>query len=442
MDKSKFRGWKDVFSFTFHQAVKRKGYIATTAGFAVLVLAAVILAVVITAKPEEGKVEFSSIHNAYVVSEYNINYNEIFAALEREEFSKVNFHTANDVKDAVSQAKTHNFTDYVVVTIHYKNDTFSMEAVLPEETTISRSDAQDLLNAMAECSTYAKVEIAGLTQEQAIAVMTPVISDYAKIGEDKSFGVVMVKTLAPMIFGLVLYMMLIFYGQDVSREISAEKTSKLTETLLTSVKPYALITGKVLAVALTAIIQFFMWILCAAAGLVIGNIIAQSMYPGYQNVIIQLLGYMRDTFSSSAFSPVAVVLAVFIFITGFLLYCVLAGIAGSMVSKPEDTAQVQGIFQFPVIISFFACYFGVLLEKEGLITVTRFIPFTIPFGMPVDLLTGAASLLQGVISLLILIVFCVLFILLSGRLYEGLILYNGQKLTPKTMLNVIRVKKN
>ena len=86
MDKNKFRGWKDVFSFTFHQAVKRKGYIATTAGFAVLVLAAVILAVVITAKPEEGKVEFSSIHNAYVVSEYNINYNEIFAALEKEEF--------------------------------------------------------------------------------------------------------------------------------------------------------------------------------------------------------------------------------------------------------------------------------------------------------------------------------------------------------------------
>ena len=126
-----------------------------------------------------------------------------------------------------------------------------------------------------------------------------------------------IRVFAPMIFGLVLYMMLIFYGQDVSREISAEKTSKLTETLLTSVKPYALITGKVLAVALTAIIQFFMWILCAAAGLVIGNIIAQSMYPGYQNVIIQLLGYMRDTFSSSAFSPVAVVLAVFIFITGF-----------------------------------------------------------------------------------------------------------------------------
>ena len=168
MDKSKFRGWKDVFSFTFHQAVKRKGYIATTAGFAVLVLAAVILAVVITAKPEEGKVEFSSIHNAYVVSEYNINYNEIFAALEREEFSKVNFHTANDVKDAVSQAKTHNFTDYVVVTIHYKNDTFSMEAVLPEETTISRSDAQDLLNAMAECSTYAKVEIAGLDRKSVV----------------------------------------------------------------------------------------------------------------------------------------------------------------------------------------------------------------------------------------------------------------------------------
>lgn len=441
MDKNKFRGWKDVFSFTFRQAVKRKGYIATTAGFAVLMLAAVIIAVVVTAKPEEGKVEFSKIHDAYVVSEYNIDYSVLFAALEKDEFSELDFHTAKDVKDAVSQAKIHNFTDYVVVMVSYKDGAFSMEAVLPEDTNVGRSDAEGLLSAMAECFTYAKAEIAGLTQEQAIAVMMPVVSDSAKIGEDRSIGMMMVKMLAPMVFGLVLYMMLIFYGQDVSREISVEKTSKLTETLLTSVKPYALITGKVLAVSLTAIIQFFIWILCAVVGLFIGNIIAKSMYPGYENVVIQILGYMRDTFSSSAFSPVAIVLAVLIFITGFLLYCVLAGIAGSMVSKPEDTAQVQGIFQFPVIISFFACYFGVLLEKEGLIIATRFIPFTIPFGMPVDLLTGAASLLQGVISMLILIVFCVLFILLSGRLYEGLILYNGQKLTPKTMLNIIRVKK-
>ena len=82
-----------------------------------------------------------------------------------------------------------------------------------------------------------------------------------------------------------------------------------------------------------------------------------------------------------------------------------------------------------------------LLEKEGLILATRFIPFTIPFGVPCDLLTGSVSILQGVVSLVILLVFTVFCIILSGRLYEGLILYNGQKMNLKKLVNVVRVKK-
>ena len=274
-----------------------------------------------------------------------------------------------------------------------------------------------------------------------MAVMMPVVTGDGKIGEDLSMGAMIIKMIAPMVFGLVLYMMLIFYGQDVSREVSMEKVSKLTETLLTSVRPYAMITGKVLAVSLAGVIQFFIWILSAAAGLAIGNIVAKSMYPGYENVVIKVLEFVREGFSTSAFSPVAIILAILIFVVGFLFYSVLAGMAGSLVSKPEDTAQMQSIFQFPIIISFFACYFGVLLEKEGLILATRFIPFTIPFGVPCDLLTGSVSILQGVVSLVILLVFTVFCIILSGRLYEGLILYNGQKMNLKKLVNVVRVKK-
>ena len=328
-----------------------------------------------------------------------------------------------------------------IVEISYRDGAFYMNGILPENSTATQSDTENLLAMMAECFEYAKVGMANLTAEQSMAVLMPILTSDGKIGEDHSVGAMLVKLMAPMFFGLALYMMLIFYGQDVSREISMEKVSKLTETLLTSIKPYAMITGKVLAVSLAGILQFFFWILCAVGGLIIGNTIAKSMYPDYENVIFTVLSYVRETYSTSAFSPVAAILAALIFIVGFLFYSVLAGMAGSLVSKPEDTAQVQSIFQFPIIISFFVCYFGLLLEKEGLIIAARFIPFTIPFGMPCDLLTGTASLLQGVISLVILLVFAVLCVILSGKVYEGLILYNGQKLNAKKIVNIIRAKK-
>ncbi|MDE6875582.1 MAG: ABC transporter permease [Lachnospiraceae bacterium] len=441
MKESRFRGWKDVFSFTFHQMTKKTGYRAVTAVVSLLLVVGLILVIVLTGKPDEKQVEKSGLETVWVVDEYDVDYAQMLAVLGREEFADVTFVGVADYETALESVRQDNGVSSVIVRVSYDEGTFYMNGILPENSTASFDAAEDLLAAMAECFEYAKVDMAQLTQEQGMAVLMPVVTGDGKIGEDHSIGAVIVKMMAPMIFGLVLYMMLIFYGQDVSREISVEKVSKLTETLLTSIKPYAMITGKVLAVALAGILQFFFWIVCSGVGLVIGNAVAKSMYPGYQNVVVQALDYVRETYSTSAFSPVAVLLAVLIFVVGFLFYSVLAGMAGSLVSKPEDTAQVQSIFQFPIIISFFACYFGLMLEKEGLVFVTRFIPFTIPFGMPCDLLTGTVGILQGVVSLVILLVFAVLCIILSGKLYEGLILYNGQKMSVKKLINVIRAKK-
>lgn len=433
-----------MFSFTFRQTVKKKGYSVVTVIVSMLLLAGVALAVVLTAKPEgEGKGESkpSAVRDVYVISEYDTDFGMLLSALGKESYAQTEFHAAESREEAISGANAAGQKAYLLTELRYEDGAFRLEAILPEGTEISKSEAEDLLAALAECFDYARVGMVGLTQEQAAAILTPIAADCGKIGEDKSLGAQIVKRIIPMLCGLVIYMMLIFYGQEVSREISVEKTSKLTETLLTSVRPYAMITGKVLAIALSAILQFFLWILFAVAGLLIGNVIAKSMYTGYENAILKMLDFLRGNFGESAFTPAAIVIAVLIFVLGFLFYCVLAGMAGSIVSKPEDTAQAQGIFQFPVIISFFACYFGAILEKTGLITATRFIPFTIPFGIPADLLTGSASIVQGLISLAILAVFTVLVIILSGRLYEGLILYNGQRLTPKTMVNIMRAKR-
>ncbi len=442
MKESRFRGWKDVFSFTFRQMTKKKGYKAVTAVVAVLLVVALVLVVVITGKPDEKEVEKSGIQTVYVAGEFGVDYAQMLALLDKEAFLDVDFKQVADY-DAAKKASEGEAqgNSYVIVEVSYEDATFYMNGILPANSSAGKSEAEDLLAAMSECFEYAKVGMANLSEAQVVALVMPIVASDGKIGEDHSIGAMLVRLMAPMIFGLTLYMMLIFYGQDVSREVSMEKVSKLTETLLTSIKPYAMITGKVLAVALAGILQFFFWIVCAVAGLVIGNMIANSMYPGYENVIFKALDYVRETYNTSAFSPAAALLAALIFVVGFLFYSVLAGVAGSLVAKPEDAAQVQNIFQFPVIISFFACYFGILLEKDALIAATRFIPFTIPFGMPCDLLTGTASILQGVVSLAILLIFSVLCIVVSGKVYEGLILYNGQRMNLKKLVNVLRAKK-
>jgi len=164
------------------------------------------------------------------------------------------------------------------------------------------------------------------------------------------------------------------------------------------------------------------------------------MYPGAESGLSVAIEFMRANIGESAFSPVAVVLALITFCCGFLFYCVLSGMAGSMVSRPEEAANTQSIFTLPIVISWLVCYFGTLMEKEGLLVVARNIPFTIPFCVPVDLLTGAIGIGQGIISTLILLVFSVLIIMLSGRIYKGLVLYTGEKVTFKNLLGILKNK--
>ena len=80
------------------------------------------------------------------------------------------------------------------------------------------------------------------------------------------------------------------------------------------------------------------------------------------------------------------------------------------------------------------------MENEPLLKVVRNIPFTIPFCVPADLLTGAIGIGQGIVSTVILLVFSVLVIMLSGRIYKGMVLYTGQKINMKTIIGVLRNK--
>jgi len=104
----------------------------------------------------------------------------------------------------------------------------------------------------------------------------------------------------------------------------------------------------------------------------------------------------------------------------------------------EDVASTQVIFVMPIIISWLITFLATLSENNTVIEVSKYIPFTSPFLVPVHLLTGAAGLGEGILTLFILIVFTVLLIILSARIYKGLVLYMGQKLSLKTIGNVLK----
>lgn len=442
--KNNFRGWKTVFDFTFRQSTKGAGFKVVTALMALVLIIGFVLINVFVAKPDDKKVEVSPVKTVFVLDESGLqptDYRLYNPELAGDQFKNITFMAISDqTRKEVIDTAAADSAESIAVIITATEEGYSMEAAIPDGSTISKGQAVDVLNQMQTSFESSKLMQSGLSQEQLLAVLMPVVTSYSDIGENTNEIAFVIKLIAPMLFGFILYFMLLLYGQTISKSVSTEKTSRLMETILTSIHPYALITGKVLAITSMAVLQFLIWIAAGAIGLYGGNEVAKYFYPEYQNSVITIINFLKDNIGETAMTAPALILAIIIFCFGFLFYSVLAGLAGSMVSKPEDAASTQALFTFPIIISFLVSYLAPIMGNDTITAVIRYIPFTIPFGVPVELITGTVGLLQGIISLLILAVFCILFIMLSGKLYKGLILYTGQKANLKMMMNVLRAK--
>ena len=449
---NKFRGWDKVFSFTYGQNMKSMSYRVVTILVAVALFAASFAityfggrpdesgegaegedGVVISAWAEEvfvldlanvGELSFESLKEAYGFEEDEITFSYVTGMTEEEL--------------AVHAAKAGDFSVGVVLAM--EEGALQVRAVVPSTSALELEDGQMVAEMVGNLVETARMQSIGLDPMIAAQLQKEVVTAVVDAGEEVNPVVYLVRYIAPAIFGLVLYFMLLFYGQNINREVSTEKTSKLMETLLTSLHPYALLTGKVFAVVLVALQQFLLWIVALVGGIVGGFAVLTVQYPGYAKGISTVIEFLQANIGESAFSPVAVVLSLVTFCFGFLFYCILSGMSGSMVSRPEDAANTQSIFVLPVVISWLVCYFGSLMENEALLAVVRNIPFTIPFCVPVDLLTGAIGLGQGLVSMAILLVFSLLVIMLSGRIYRGMVLYNGQKINLKTIAGILTNK--
>jgi len=447
---NKFKGWKSVFSFNYKQNAGSKSYIVVTALVAVLIIAAAVIISVIAAKPEEGgdaeNVSFCTVETAYVLDLTGMGemqFEEWIPELSEEYYQYLTLVQVRDmtVEELQTMAAQDEYGLAVGVVIEKVDNNIHVTAVVPSTSEeISLMDGQEIADLVAVAVEEARFLQSGLTALQFSQVNKQIVIGVQDVGQETNVVVYLVQYLAPAVFGIVLYFLLLLYGQKINQGVSVEKTSKLVETLLTSLHPYALLTGKVFAIVVTAMQQFFIWVAALFIGIIGGGKIAESMYPEAESGLSVVVEFMRANVGESAFSPVAVVLSLVTFSFGFLFYCVLSGMAGSMVNRPEEAASTQSIFTLPIVFSWLICYFGTLMEKESLLVVARNIPFTIPFCVPVDLLTGAIGIGQGIISTCILLVFSFLIIMLSGRIYKGLVLYTGEKVTLKSIAGILRNK--
>ena len=258
--------------------------------------------------------------------------------------------------------------------------------------------------------------------------------------------------IVPIVFSLILFIFIFAYGQTVAQSIATEKTSRVMELLLTSVRPLAVVIGKVLAMCLVSIAQFLVIAglgavtFAATAPFGIGGDIMRIMenpaaQTGQDAEIAQALSGSFGTIS-----PLTFVLILVIFVLGFLFYALIAALVGASVSRMEDLAQAMQPYSLIGVLGFYLAYFPVIFNAESFESgaassnsmqlFSYYFPVSSPFSLPSALLLGTLSMGQVLAAVLILAVFVVLVAVIVARVYEMIILHNGSRLKFKDIISM------
>ena len=276
------------------------------------------------------------------------------------------------------------------------------------------------------------------------------------IGEDgkETINESAVFMMVSMILGMVIYMFIVIFGGMVMSSVIEEKTSRVVEVLVSSVKATELMFGKIIGIALVAITQFLLWIvLTFAIVTVVSSVAGPSLFGDNPAAMLQQAGPSMDATQmdvlSSAMSepsemsvifttlknmPLGTILICFLifFVFGYMLYASLFAAIGSAVENEGDTQQLQIPITVPILLAFFIAIYAFKAPDSPLVMWASMIPFTspivmlarIPFGVPVW---------QIVLSVVLLIATFVACAWASAKIYKVGILMFGKKSTFKDL---------
>ncbi len=239
------------------------------------------------------------------------------------------------------------------------------------------------------------------------------------LGKDATQGF-----LISYILMISVYMLVIMYGQMVSTSVAREKDNRTMEILITSTKPDALIVGKVLANGLAGILQFLFIFAVGLLGYFLNK-------PNFPDVINQML------FGSLSWDS----MIVFLIFTalGYLLYLFIYASLGSLVSKLEDVGSAVSVITILFMIAYFIAVIGMNMPDSPLVKVASYVPFTAILSMPIRYFLTQVSVIELLISLVIMGLTTWALAFLSIRIYRlGSLTYGNKMSLIKVLKSILK----
>lgn len=280
------------------------------------------------------------------------------------------------------------------------------------------------------------------------------VKQFSESGEAKDSSSV-VAIVAAYIFGFLIYMFVFLYGGMVMQGVIEEKSNKVLEVMVSSVKPFQLMMGKILGIASVALTQLLIWVVFIVVvggglmSLLAGDMIeaAQAMSSGMPMDMSAMSGMVMDADMAAAINTLTDPAYLFrliggfivYFIGGYLLYAAMFAAVGSAVDNEKDTQNLQTPISMPLILGLFVMLTAMQDPNSPLAVWCSIIPFTspivmvarLPYGVPAwELWTSIGVLFASFLAI----------VWFAGKVYRVGIFMYGKKPTFRELFKWMKYK--
>ena len=249
-----------------------------------------------------------------------------------------------------------------------------------------------------------------------------------------------------LVFTFIIYMFILMYGAMVMQGVMEEKTNRIFEVMVSSVRPFDLMMGKITGIGLVGITQLLIWcvltmVLVSTGGIFFGagsvqqaSAVQTGLQAGMTEMhTVKRLFSMLDSFN---FVEICIYFVLF-FIGGYIMYASFFAAVGSAIDNPEDSQQFVTPMILFLLFAFYAGFYSGQNPDGPLAFWCSFIPFTSPMVMMVRI-PYDIPFWQILSSLVLLFAFALFFVWVSAKIYRVGILMYGKKPSIKELLRWVK----
>lgn len=464
----------------YSSRVKKKSFIIMTLGVPVLVVA-FLIAVIFLGMPEDKKLNVlvvdesivASIHifeKQYIAKNSKATVDPDFKYYDPQKKLNENYTFYNypldkgkTYADALEEFPTNDKVDLILYFPQNVAGNNPVKLIYKES---PNSKVQNYLNGLVnESFERMRLEEFNISKDTFDLVKAKIPFQAVDYKTNKDEGVSK-KAMIGFAFGLFIYLFIFLYGVQVMRGVIEEKTSRIVEVIVSSVKPFQLMMGKIIGIMFVGLTQFVIWIVLIVTiisfglPLFLGDKYSAAMQAqgnpteqvavGVQPMLVAEQGDFTNIqdneilmFLLNEVPWVSLIgLFLFYFIAGYLLYGSLMAAIGAAVDSETDTQQFMLPVSLPLVFAYMISVTGIDNPNSAVMLWCSEIPFTSPIVMLVRFAaTGGEGIgWQLALSMFLIIITFIFTTWLAGRIYRTGILMYGKKVTYKELFKWLKYK--